>query len=96
VVDRRGHLLVNWSTSGAGTGIYDITAGGDFSNATPIVAATYSIDVNQIAVDDSNDIFVAGADSDNMYVSRFAAGAWSAFVVFATGLGDTESVGVAP
>jgi hypothetical protein len=96
VVDRRGHLLVNWSTSGAGTGIYDITAGGDFTNATPIVAATYSIDVNQIAVDDANDIFVAGADSDNMYVSRFAAGAWGAFVVFATGLGDNESVGVAP
>jgi hypothetical protein len=96
IVDRRGHLLVNWSTSGAGTGIYDITAGGDFSNATPIVAATYSIDVNQMAVDDANDIFVAGADSDNMYVSRFTAGAWSPFVVFATGLGDNESVGVAP
>ena len=52
--------------------------------------------MNQIAVDDANDIFVAGADSGNMYVSRFAGGTWSPFVLFATGLGDNESVGVGP
>jgi hypothetical protein len=96
VADRRGHLLVNWNTSTAGKGIYDITAGGDFSSATPMVAIDFNIDVNQIAVDDANDIFVAGADSGNVYVSRFASGAWSPFAVFATGLGDNESVGIAP
>jgi hypothetical protein len=102
VVDRRGHLLLNWKSSAAGSaqGIFDITAGGDFSAATPLasVASAFSTDVNEIAVNEANDIFVAGNGGGNMYVARAAedAGTWAPFVVFASGLGDTESVGIGP
>jgi hypothetical protein len=102
VVDRRGHLLINWKTSAAGAaqGIFDITAGGDFSTAMPLVpvASAFGTDVNEIAVNETNDIFAAGNSGGNMYVARATddAGTWGSFVVFATGLGDTESVGIGP
>jgi hypothetical protein len=102
VVDQRGHLLINWKNAGASAtqGIFDITAGGDFSMATPLVSVggAFSTDVNEIAVNAANDIFAAGNGGGAMHVARAMgdAGTWAPFVVFATGLGDTESVGIGP
>ena len=100
VVDQRGHLLVNWKATGGDAGgvqgIFDITAGGDFSNATPRVVCDFYTDVNPIAVNEANDLFVAGASTGALYVARAAGEGWSPFVVFAQGLMDTESVGVGP
>jgi hypothetical protein len=102
VVDQRGHLLINWKNAGASAaqGIYDITAGGDFSTASPLVPAgsAFATDVNEIAVNEANDIFAAGNGGGAMYVARAMgdAGTWAPFAVFATGLGDTESVGIGP
>ena len=77
-------------------GVFDITAGGDFSNATPRVVCDFYTDVNPIAVNEANDLFVAGASTGALYVARAAGEGWSPFVVFAQGLMDTESVGVGP
>jgi hypothetical protein len=102
VVDRRGHLLINWRSSAAGAaqGIFDITAGGDFSMASPLVpvGSAFTTDVNEIAVDEANDIFAAGNNGGSLFVARAGgdAGTWAPFAVFATGLSDTESVGVGP
>lgn len=99
-VDRRGHLLVNWRTlaQGAEQGIFDVTDGGDFSAATPLVTTNFSTDVNQIATSHNNDIFAAGDGDGNLHVAMALgdAGSWAPFVTFATGLGDTESVAVGP
>jgi hypothetical protein len=106
VIDHRGHLLTNWSNAAHGQGIYDVTAGGDMSSATPLVPITTSpsgsrpvptIDSNQLAVDTSDSIYMAGASSGNLYVSKKSAdGTYMPFTVFATGLGDTEVVAVGP
>ncbi|MBI5514425.1 MAG: hypothetical protein HY909_11695 [Deltaproteobacteria bacterium] len=95
-VDHRGRVLVLWSTAAAGTGLFDITGGGDFATARPVVPYPFAIDVNQIAIDASNNIYVAGDGGGVLYVSRFRAGAFAPFEVFARGLGDTESVAVGP
>jgi outer membrane protein assembly factor BamB len=94
-VDHRGRVLVLWSNA-LGTGLFDITAGGDLSAARPLVPYTAGIDVNQIAIDADNNVYVAGDGTSNLYVSRFTAGVFAPFVVFARGLGDTESVAIGP
>jgi hypothetical protein len=104
VVDHRGHLLVLWLATGGGSteGLYDVTGGGDFTNQAPLVAAPFRIDVNQIAVNAANDVFAAGNNTGDTYVSRFGTdagvdgGLYAPFVVYATGLTDTESVAVGP
>ncbi len=100
LVDQRGHLLVNWKATGGDAGgvqgIFDITAGGDFSTATPRVVSDFTTDINQIAVTEANDIVAAGASSGALYVARAMGDSWSPFVVFAQGLFDTESIGVGP
>jgi hypothetical protein len=102
VVDQRGHLLINWRNSGAGAaqGIFDITAGGDLSAASPLVpvGGAFGTDVNEIAVNAANDIFAAGNGGGSLFVARAGgdAGTWAPFAVFATGLSDTESVGIGP
>jgi sugar lactone lactonase YvrE len=94
-VDRGGHLLALWTTS-IGPGLFDLTTGGDFTGRAPIVPATFRIDVNQIAISADDSIYAAGNNTGNIYVSRFAAGAHQPFVLFVSGIGDTESVAVGP
>jgi hypothetical protein len=96
VVDRRGHIIVLWSTPTSQVGLFDISAGGDFTTATPLATAPFPIDVNQISVDDRNDIYAAGATTGSMYVARFNGNGYAPFVVFASGLGDNESSAVGP
>jgi hypothetical protein len=102
VVDERGRLLVNWRASGGdgGTpskqGIFDITGGGDFSTATPLVVIDTYIDLNQLAVSQNNDLFMAGAVERRVFVAPAQGNGWAPFTTFADGLGDTESVGIGP
>jgi hypothetical protein len=98
VVDRRGHLLVFWSTAmNTSTGIFDISAGGDFSTRTASVTSSgFSTDVNQLAVNASNDVLVAGDSGGSLWISRLRNGQYQPFVTFATSLGDNESVAVGP
>jgi Cys-rich repeat protein len=92
--DEAGTLFILWSTAANGIGIYDITEGGDFTNAVPVVPVTFGIDVNQCAVSPAGDIYVAGASSGNCYVSRKTTNGYNAFVVFASGLDDTETLAI--
>src|SRR5207249_668913 len=59
---------------------------------SPLVAAPFSIDVNQIAVDSANNVYAAGNSGGSVYISRFNNGTLGPFTVFASGLGDTESI----
>jgi hypothetical protein len=79
VVDHLGHILVLWRTrsddannadenSGA---LFDITNGGDFSSATPLVKTQFRMDVNQMAVDSQNNVYIAGNDSHTCWMSKF-------------------------
>jgi uncharacterized repeat protein (TIGR01451 family) len=90
--DPRGHIFVLWST-----GLFDITAGGDFSAATPVTAQNaFRIDVNQIAVDNSNNVWFAGDGTGFAFKSTFSGGIFGAAQPFAGGLGDSESIAVYP
>ena len=90
-LDPRGHLLALWS-AGSGYGLFDVTAGGDFTGQAPLVTAPFGIDVNQIAVDSQNNVYAAGNGSGIAYVSQFDGSSFSPFTSFASGLGDTESI----
>jgi uncharacterized repeat protein (TIGR01451 family) len=90
--DPRGHIFALWST-----GLFDITAGGDFSAATPVTAQNaFRIDVNQIAIDNSNNVWFAGDGTGFAFKSTFAAGTFGAAQPFVGGLGDSESIAVYP
>lgn len=104
--DPRGHLFVAWrmdpddNRSGA---VFEITNGGDFSDFTktpPILMATeFSTDVNGMAFDSKNNLYMGG-DSHFTWVSPFdaATGKFGEFVEYANdnGGGDSESVVIAP
>jgi hypothetical protein len=95
-MDKQGHLFILWSTNAGAPGIYDITAGGDFTNALPLVTAPFRIDVNQCGINSSGSIFCAGDGTGNGYVSTRANGVQNPFTINATNLGDTESLAVGP
>jgi RHS repeat-associated protein len=95
VMAAQTQLLVLWSTS-AGTGLFDITAGGDFTGRAPLVTAPFRIDVNQCAINSAGSMFCAGNDSGNSYVSTRQNGVQQPFTVFETGIGDTEAVAIGP
>jgi hypothetical protein len=104
--DQRGKLFVSWrmdpddKNSGA---VFDITNSGDFSDFTktpPILkAADFTTDVNGIAFDSKNNLYMGG-DNHFVYVSPFDAtkGTFGEFVQYANdnGGGDCESVAIAP
>jgi RHS repeat-associated protein len=94
-MDAQGRLFVLWSTS-AGTGLFNISAGGDFTGVAPLVSAPFRIDVNQCAFNSSGSIFCAGNASGNCYVSSRSGGAQQPFAVFQSNLGDTESIAIGP
>ncbi|MGI8553900.1 MAG: SMP-30/gluconolactonase/LRE family protein [Dehalococcoidia bacterium] len=94
-VDPRGRLILLWST-GSESGLFDISGGGDFSAQLPLVTASFRIDLNQIAIDGANNVYVAGDGEGTLNISRFSGGSFAPFEVFVDGLGDTESVAVVP
>jgi hypothetical protein len=112
VVDHQGRILVLWRTrsddannanenSGA---LFDITNGGDFSAATPLVKTQFRMDVNQMAVDSQNNVYIAGNDSHSTWMSKFdsSTGKYATCVAIAGNeanlgdVGDSEAVAVAP
>jgi hypothetical protein len=92
-VDPRGKLLLLWS-AGMGTGLFDITDGGDFTGQVPMVLAVFGIDVDEIAVDSANNVYAAGDGSATVFISLFDGTTFGPFQAFASQLGDTESVAV--
>jgi sugar lactone lactonase YvrE len=98
-IDPRGHIFVLWKmdpddeNSG---GVFDITAGGDFTGKAPILKPTFRCDMNQIAVDSKNNLYAMGDGGGNLWVSRFDGTQFAEFVELATGLGDSESMAIAP
>jgi sugar lactone lactonase YvrE len=98
-IDPRGHILVLWKmdpddeNSG---GVFDITAGGDFSGKAPLLKPTFRCDMNQMAVDSKNNLYAMGDGGGNMWISRFDGSKFADFVEFATGLGDSEAMAIAP
>lgn len=92
-VDQRGRLLLLWS-AGMGSGLFDITDGGNFAGQAPLVPAVFGIDVNQIAVDSANNVYAAGDGSGGVFISLFDGTTFGPFQAFASELGDTESVAV--
>jgi hypothetical protein len=114
VVNHQGQILVLWrldpsdannafdSNSGA---VFDITAGGDFSDLTktpPLVHTQFRMDVNEMAVDSQNNLYIAGNDSRTCWMSPFNGGKYGPCVAFSgfganqANLGDSEAVAVAP
>jgi hypothetical protein len=95
-MDSHGRILTLWFTAASNgqRGLYDITKGGNFSAAAPLVSSTFGIDVNQMGVDSANNVYVAGDASGSAYISVFSNGEYQPFKVFAAGLGDTESIAV--
>lgn len=105
--DPRGKLFVGWrmdpddKTSG---GIFDVTNGGDFKDFTktaPLLkAAEFPTDVNGMAFDSKNNLYMGGDNQRFVYVSPFDAtkGTFGAFEEFSNdiGGGDCETVAVAP
>jgi WD40 repeat protein len=99
-VDPRGHLLVLWKVDPDDEhtpGLFDITAGGDFAGKSPIAKGTFRLDMNQIAVDSKNNVYVAGNDSHRVWISRFSADKFADFVELNGGdVGDSEAIAIAP
>jgi hypothetical protein len=113
VVDRRGHILLLWrtsSTDGNSGAVFDITAGGDFSNlqnTPPLVSTLFRMDVNQMAVDSQNNLYVAGNDSQTLWLSLFLGDQYTGFIPIAgqeatyindgvNDIADCEAVAIAP
>ncbi len=96
-LDSAGHIWVNWQGTGASTsGLYDISAGGDFSSTEPAVAQTFDLDLNQVAFTSAGAAYVAGAATDNCYVATASGDSLQPFQVFVGNLGDNETIAVGP
>jgi len=95
--DPAGHIWVNWrGVNVSAPGLYDISAGGDFSSTEPQVGQDFHVDVNEIAFTSAGDAYVSGANTGNCYVATLTDGVLQPLQVFASGLGDTESIVVGP
>jgi hypothetical protein len=106
-VDPRGHIFVLWrmNPNDANTadensgGFFDITNGGDFSDfakTPPLVRTQFRLDVNQIAFDSQNYLYIAGNDSRVVWVSNFQGDAFFQALAYSANVGDCEAVTVAP
>jgi uncharacterized repeat protein (TIGR01451 family) len=92
-VDPRGHILVLWSNSNHGTSLFDVTAGGNFSTANPVLSYPNYTDDNQIAVDpNSNTFYFAGAANEVVYKSTFSNGTFGPLTLHQANVGDCEAV----
>jgi hypothetical protein len=105
--DPRGKLFVLWRldpNDGSGGGVFDITAGGDFSDFTktpPVAMYPNRMDVQGMAFDSKNNLYVGGDNTNFVWFSPFDAtkGTFGEFVQFTSsdnGGGDTETVAIAP
>jgi hypothetical protein len=101
VVDPRGRVLVLWkrdpddSNSGA---VFDVTDGGDFASKDPVLdlGGAIRMDVNEMAVDSKNNLYIASDGSGEVYMSPFVDGKFGDIESFASGMGDCEAVAIAP
>ena len=93
----QGHLFLLWGNHGTNLGLFDITAGGDFSAAVPVTAKnTFRTDVIQMAVDASDNIYFAGDGTGVVWRSTFSGGTYSPVAVFAPNVGDSEAMAIYP
>jgi hypothetical protein len=92
-VDQRGRVLTLWAGAHVRNwGLIDITDGGDFADEDPAVRAPFRIDVNQMAVDSNNNLYVAGNESGAVWICLFDGKQFGPMQVFVDGMGDNESV----
>jgi len=99
------HLFVAWrmdpndNTTG---GLFDITAGGDFSKATPaLLMSTFKTDVNGLVFDANNNAIMGGDNSFVVWMSPFdpKTGKFGDFVDYTgsgSGGGDNETMAIVP
>jgi hypothetical protein len=103
--DPRGHLFVAWRmdpTDDTTGGLFDITNGGDFTNATPaLLMSTFKTDVNGLVFDANNDAIMGGDNSFVVWMSPFdpKTGKFGDFVDYTgsgSGGGDNETMAIVP
>lgn len=96
-VDRYGRLLMMSSTGGT-FGVYDISAGGDFTGLDPLLPApgSFYVGINGIAVDRDNNLYLSSGRVGTIYKSHYhrRTDAYRPFETFVTGLDDTEVVAI--
>ncbi|HEY0160465.1 MAG TPA: hypothetical protein VGF28_24470 [Thermoanaerobaculia bacterium] len=96
---RQGRLYMLWGNESINFGLFDITAGGDFTSATPVTAkGAFRIDVNQMTIGPNDDIYMAGNDNKHIFRAPFlpATQTYGPTVAWALNLGDNESIGIFP
>jgi hypothetical protein len=112
VVDHRDHILLLWRTSDSdgnnnydnSGAVFDITKGGDFSSTFPVLKTQFRMDVNQMAVDSLNNLYIAGNDSRTCWMSTFdsSKGTYTSLVPISGtaanlgDVGDSEAIAIAP
>jgi hypothetical protein len=104
--DTRGRLFVFWRIGDDenGGGVFDITNGGDFADVSktpPVQNYPNRMDVQGMAFDSKNNLYVGGDNTNFVWFSPFDAtkGTFGEFVEFTSsddGGGDSETVVVAP
>jgi glucose/arabinose dehydrogenase len=106
-LDPRGHLFVLWrmNRDDANTadensgGLFDITNGGDFSDVSktpPLVKTQFRMDVNQMAFDSQNYLYLTGNDSKTVWVSPFQGDVFFQALAFAVNVGNCDAIAIAP
>lgn len=96
VIDPRGRLLTLWKDADGNANLYDITGGGSFTGKQPLLQVGFRMDINQMAVDSKNNLYIAGDGSGTLWQCKFSNGKFAAEESFADDLGDHEAVAVAP
>lgn len=95
VRNSHGRLFVLWGDNATNLGLYDITAGGNFSAASPVTArGAFRVDLNQLAIDANDNIYFAGNGTGAIWRSVYSGGTYSAPAVFAGVPGDNESMAI--
>jgi uncharacterized repeat protein (TIGR01451 family) len=91
-----GRLYVLWRST-RGSGLFDITSGGVFTNAFPVTAQNaFRLDVNEVAIDSRNNIYFAGNGSGKVWRSQYLGSPYAAATVLADGVSDNEAIAVYP
>jgi uncharacterized repeat protein (TIGR01451 family) len=96
---RQGRLYMLWGYKENNQGLFDITNGGDFTNAIPVTAKdAFRLDVNQMTIGPNDDIYMAGNDNKHIYRAPFlpATQSYGPTIPWALNLGDNESIGIFP
>lgn len=96
---RQGRLYMWWGWFEDNAGLFDITAGGNFSAASPVTGKNaFRLDVNQMAIAPNDDIYISGNGSGDMFRAPFltATQSYGPTTSWARNLADNESVAVFP